>query len=39
MSDLAIRPMSVAEFLRWERGTDTRHELVDGVEIAVGIEP
>jgi hypothetical protein len=39
MSDPGIRPMKVAEFLRWEHGTDTRCELVDGVEIAVGTEP
>jgi hypothetical protein len=39
MSELAIRPIKVAEFLRWEDGTDTPYELVDGIEIAAGIEP
>jgi hypothetical protein len=38
MSELAIRPMKVAEFLCWEDGTDTRYDLVDGIEIAAGIE-
>jgi Uma2 family endonuclease len=27
--------MSVAEFLRWEDGTDTRYELIDGVPVAM----
>jgi len=35
MSELAIRPMSVAEFLRWEDGTDTRYELVGGFPVAM----
>jgi Uma2 family endonuclease len=35
MSELAIRPMSVAEFLRWEDGTDTRYELVAGFPMAM----
>ena len=35
MSELAIRPMSVAEFLRWEDGTDTRYELVSGFPVAM----
>ena len=35
MSDLAVKRMSLAEFLRWEDGTDTRYELVDGVPTAI----
>jgi Uma2 family endonuclease len=35
MSELAIRPMSLAEFLRWEDGTDTRYELVGGFPMAM----
>ena len=35
MSERAIRPMDVAEFLRWEDGTDTRYELVGGFPLAM----
>src|SRR5271169_6834302 len=35
MSEPAIRPMSVDEFLRWEDGTDTRYELLWGVPTAM----
>jgi Uma2 family endonuclease len=35
MSERAVRPMKVAEFLRWEDGTDTRYELIDGVPVAM----
>ena len=35
MSERAIRPMSVAEFLRWEDGTDARYELVGGFPVAM----
>jgi len=35
MSELAIRPMNVAEFLRWEDGSDTRYELVGGFPLAM----
>lgn len=35
MSELAIRPMNLAEFLRWEDGTDTRYELVGGFPMAM----
>src|SRR5487761_1071489 len=35
MSELAIRPMSVAEFLRWDDGSDTRYELVGGFPLAM----
>ncbi|HEV8680860.1 MAG TPA: Uma2 family endonuclease [Stellaceae bacterium] len=30
MAELAIRGMTVDEFLRWEDGTDTRYELIGG---------
>ena len=32
MGEPAIRHMTLAEFLRWEDGTDTRYELVRGRE-------
>jgi Uma2 family endonuclease len=35
MSELAIRRMTLDEFLRWEDGTDTRYELLDGFPIAM----
>ena len=35
MSELAIKPMSLGEFLRWDDGTETRYELVDGFPVAV----
>lgn len=35
MSEAAERRMSLAEFLRWDDGTDTRYELIDGVPAAV----
>ena len=35
MSELAIRPMSVAEFLRWDDGSDRRYELVGGFPLAM----
>ncbi len=35
MSELAARPMSLDEFLRWDDGTDTRYELVGGVPLAM----
>ena len=35
MAEPAIRRLSLAEFLRWEDGTDTRWELVDGVPVAM----
>jgi Uma2 family endonuclease len=30
MSELATRPMNLADFLRWDDGTDARYELVGG---------
>ena len=35
MSELAVKRMTVAEFLRWEDGTDTRYELRVGVPVAM----
>jgi Uma2 family endonuclease len=35
MAELAIRKMTVAEFLRWEDGTDTRYELLAGTPVAM----
>lgn len=35
MSELAVKRMTVAEFLRWENGTDTRYELLTGLPVAV----
>jgi Uma2 family endonuclease len=35
MSEAAVKRMSVAEFLRWEDGTDTRYELRGGVIVAM----
>ena len=35
MSERAQRRMTVAEFLQWDDGTDTRYELVDGVAVAM----
>jgi Uma2 family endonuclease len=35
VSERAVRPMNVAEFLRWEDGTDTRYELIAGVPLAM----
>ena len=35
MAEPAIKQMTVDEFLRWEDGTDTRYELIDGVVVAM----
>jgi len=35
MVEPAIRHMTLAEFLRWEDGTDTRYELLWGVPVAM----
>ncbi len=35
MSELAVKRMTLAEFLRWEDGTDTRWELLYGVPVAM----
>ena len=35
MSELAIRRMTLAQFLRWEDGTDRRYELIGGLPMAM----
>jgi Uma2 family endonuclease len=35
MSEAAFKRMTVAEFLRWEDGTDTRYELLAGFPVAM----
>ena len=35
MSEAAVKHMTVAEFLRWEDGTDTRYELLAGFPVAM----
>jgi Uma2 family endonuclease len=35
MSEAVAKPMSLDEFLRWDDGTDTRWELIDGVPVAM----
>jgi len=35
MSEPAVRHMTLAEFLRWEDGTDTRYELLWGIPVAM----
>jgi Uma2 family endonuclease len=35
MAEPAIRPMTLDEFLRWDDGTDTRYELIDGFPVAM----
>jgi Uma2 family endonuclease len=35
MAEPAIRKMTVAEFLRWEDGTDVRYELLGGTPVAM----
>jgi Uma2 family endonuclease len=35
MAEPAIRGMSIDEFLRWEDGSDTRYQLVDGYVVAM----
>ena len=35
MSEAAVKRMTVAEFLRWEDGTDTRYELLGGAPVAM----
>jgi Uma2 family endonuclease len=35
MAELAIRHMTLEEFLRWDDGTDTRYELIDGFPVAM----
>ena len=35
MAEPAIRRMTLEEFLRWEDGTDTHYELIDGFPVAM----
>jgi Uma2 family endonuclease len=35
MAEPAVRQMTLAEFLRWEDGTDTRYELIRGAPVAM----
>jgi Uma2 family endonuclease len=35
MAEPAIKRMTLEEFLRWDDGTDTRYELVDGFPVAM----
>ena len=35
MADVAEKRMTVAEFLSWDDGTDTRYELIDGRPVAM----
>jgi Uma2 family endonuclease len=35
MAEPAIRQMTLEEFLRWDDGTDTRYELIDGFPVAM----
>jgi len=35
MAEPAIRHMTLADFLRWEDGTDTRYELIGGFAVAM----
>jgi Uma2 family endonuclease len=35
MAEPAIRHMALEEFLRWDDGTDTRYELIDGFPVAM----
>ena len=35
MAEPAVKRMSLDEFLRWDEGTDTRHELIGGFPVAM----
>lgn len=35
MSEIAVKRMTLTEFLRWEDGTDTRYELLAGTPVAM----
>ena len=35
MSEPALRPMTLEDFLRWDDGTDTRYELISGFPVAM----
>ena len=35
MADVALKPMSLEEFLRWDDGTETHYELIGGFPVAM----
>ena len=35
MAELAIKPMTLDEFLRWDDGTETHYELIQGFPVAI----
>src|SRR5437763_7247467 len=35
MAEAAIKPMTLDEFLRWDDGTETHYELIDGFPVAM----
>jgi Uma2 family endonuclease len=35
MAELALKPMTLDEFLRWDDGTDTHYELIGGFPVAM----
>ncbi|HEY1431905.1 MAG TPA: Uma2 family endonuclease [Stellaceae bacterium] len=35
MTELAIKPMTLDEFLRWDDGTETHYELINGFPVAM----
>lgn len=35
MADLAVKPMTLEEFLRWDDGTETHYELIGGFPVAM----
>ena len=35
MAEPAVKPMSLAEFLRWDDGSDTHYELIGGFPLAM----
>ena len=35
MAEPAVRRMTMAEFLRWDDGTDAHYELIDGIAVAM----
>jgi hypothetical protein len=37
MAEVALKGMTVGEFLQWEDGTDTRYELINGFDLYEGI--
>ena len=35
MAELAVKPMTLDEFLRWDDGTETHYELIGGFPVAM----